>query len=143
MSQLVLTEAGDPPEGLPTLVTLKWFLGSVCSRVGKAGAAQGPRDWGAPRCMHELVLSQRGALAEGFPAFPAQVGPLSRVRPLVSDQLGLLAEGLPTLAATIGPLSRVDPLMVDEAGALTKGLPTLITPVGLLPSVSTLMLNEF
>lgn len=139
----MLTEAGDPPEGLPTLVTLKRFLGSVRSRVGKAGAAQSSRDWRAPHCMHELVLSQCGALAERFPAFPAQVGPLSRVCPLVSNQLGLLAEGLPTLAATIGPLSRVDPLMVDEAGALTKGLSTLITPVGLLPSVSTLMLNEF
>lgn len=139
----MLTEAGDPPEGLPTLITLKWFLGSVRSQRGEAGAAQGSRNRGAPRRMHALVLSERGALAEGLPAFPAQVGPLSRVCPLVSDQLGLLAEGLPTLAAAVGPLSRVDPLMVDEAGTLTKGLPALVTPVGLLPSVSALMLNEF
>lgn len=144
MRQLVLTEAGDPPEGLPTLVTLKGLLGSVSSRVGsEAGTAQGSRDRGAPRSMHALVLGQGGALAEGLPALPAQVGPLPGVRPLVSDQLGLLAEGLPALPAAVGSLPCVDPLVMDEAGALAKGLPTLVTPVGLLPRVRALMLNEF
>lgn len=144
MRQLVLTEAGDPPEGFPTLITLKWLLGSVSPWVGsEAGAAQGSRDWGAPCSVHALVLGQGGALAEGLPALPAQIGPLPGVRPLVSDQLGLLAEGLPTLAAAVGPLPRVDPLVVDEAGALAKGLPTLVTPVGLLPRVRALMLDEF
>lgn len=144
MGQLVLTEAGHPPEGLPTLVTLKRLLRRMASLMrNEAGTIWAPWKLGSVPSVHPLVLGQRGALAEGLPTLLALVGPLPGVGPLVSDQLGLLAEGLPTLPTAIRPLPGVHPLVVDEAGALTEGLPTLLTPVGLLSGMNPLMLNEF
>ena len=54
----MLTQAGDPPESLPTLVTLKWLLGSMhpltCTQ---AGTLRGSRELKLLPSVHPLVLS--------------------------------------------------------------------------------------
>ena len=54
----MLTQAGDPPESLPTLVTLKWLLRNMhpltCTQ---AGTLRGSRELKLLRSVHPLVLS--------------------------------------------------------------------------------------
>lgn len=58
MRQLMLTKAGDPPESLPTLVTLKRFLGSMQPLMcNQAGAIRGSWELKFLPSVHPLVLS--------------------------------------------------------------------------------------
>ena len=62
-------------------------------------------------------------MAEGFTAFQALVGLLSRVCPLVDGEVSTLAEVFPTVITLVGFLSRVDPLVYGMVGTLAEGFP--------------------
>lgn len=88
MGQLVLAEARNPPKSLPTGITLEWLLCGVDPLMGyKAEAFWCSENMCLLPCMHALVLSKRGALAEGLPTLLAGVGPLPSVCSLMPDKL--------------------------------------------------------
>lgn len=60
MGQLVLTKAGHPPEGLPTLATLERLLRRMGSLTrNEAGTIWAPWRLGSVPSVHPLVLGQR------------------------------------------------------------------------------------